>query len=252
MGTKLPCFELPNTVDGKSFKSSYLSKDKPKVIMFLCNHCPFVVHCKDEITSIFQKYSSKVEFVAISSNDVVTHPADSPEKMKEFAAENGWDFPYLYDETQEVAKEYQAVCTPDIYLFNKDNELVYHGRIDESSPGNGKPITGKDLRDAIDNVLNDEPVSENQYPSMGCNIKWRESSSCSEKKSQCEDSKKKSDCKDEKSHCEDKSKSHCKDEKSSCEDKSKSDCKDEKSSCVTEMPQKSSCSSEASKKSCNS
>ncbi len=173
LGTKLPEFELENTIDGEKFNSNSLSKNKGKVIMFICNHCPFVIHCQDQIVDIYNKYLDKIEFVAISSNDVQKYPEDSPENMKKLAEKLDFDFPYLYDETQEVAKKYQAACTPEFYLFDENDLLIYRGRIDNSSPGNGIEQSGEDLRNAIDNFLAKKPISNQQYPSMGCNIKWK-------------------------------------------------------------------------------
>lgn len=173
LGTKLPAFELINTIDGKKFNSSHLTKNKAKVIMFICNHCPFVLHCLDQIISISEKYSPAVEFVAISSNDVSAYPEDAPEKMKKLASERNFNFPYLYDESQEIAKKYMAACTPEFYLFDENDLLIYRGRIDDSSPGNGKESTGKDLREAIDDFLAKKPLAKEQFPSMGCNIKWK-------------------------------------------------------------------------------
>lgn len=172
LGTKLPEFELINVVDNQKFNSAALSKEKGKVIMFICNHCPFVIHCLDQIVSISNKYSA-VEFVAISSNDVKNYPEDGPEKMQELARKLNFSFPYLYDETQDIARKYKAACTPEFYLFDKNNLLIYRGRIDDSSPGNGKKSTGNDLRQALDNFLNGKKISADQHPSMGCNIKWK-------------------------------------------------------------------------------
>jgi len=173
LGTKLPDFELTNTIDNKKFNSNSLSRNKGKVMMFICNHCPYVLHSLEQIIAITDKYLPDVEFVAISSNDVVDYPEDSPQKMKELAKKLNFHFPYLYDETQEIAKKYQAACTPEFYLFDKNNLLIYRGRIDDSSPGNGKEKSGKDLRNAIDDFLAGKKISDQQHPSMGCNIKWK-------------------------------------------------------------------------------
>ena len=173
LGTILPHFDLPNTVNNQQFSSDSLSKNKGKVIMFICNHCPYVIHQHRQILDIAKKYAGQVEFVAISSNDVENYPDDSPEKMKELALKLNFNFPYLHDESQEIAKKFKAACTPEFYLFNNDNKLIYRGRIDDSSPGNGVVSSGKDLRNAIDDFLAGREVSENQYPSMGCNIKWK-------------------------------------------------------------------------------
>ncbi len=172
LGTKLPNFDLINVVDNQKFNSDSLSKDKGKLIMFICNHCPYVIHYLDQIMDISNKYSSAIQFVAISSNDVSAYPEDSPEKMKQLAEKLNFNFPYLYDETQEIAKNYQAACTPEFYLFDENNLLIYRGRFDDSSPGNNKKATGSDLRKAIDDFLAGKKISDQQYPSMGCNIKW--------------------------------------------------------------------------------
>jgi thiol-disulfide isomerase/thioredoxin len=143
--------------------------------MFLCNHCPYVIHVNEEIVRVVNDYKPKgVSFLGISSNDVENYPQDGPDKMKEHAAEVGYNFPYLYDETQEVAKAYDAACTPDFYVFDGAGKLAYRGRLDDSRPKNDNPLTGRDLRAAIDGVLAGTPVPEPQYPSGGCNIKWKQ------------------------------------------------------------------------------
>jgi hypothetical protein len=141
--------------------------------MFICNHCPFVIHVLNEIVSITKKYDNEISFIAISSNDIVNYPEDSPELMKKLAEEKKFNFPYLYDETQEVAKKYDAACTPDFFVYNSDKELVYRGQLDDSRPGNDIPVTGHDLRKAIDSLINGEKIDKNQKPSIGCNIKWK-------------------------------------------------------------------------------
>jgi len=142
--------------------------------MFICNHCPYVIHVNDEMVRVANDYSPKgVSFVAISSNDVENYPEDGPVRMKDVAMRLKYPFPYLYDESQEVAKAFDAACTPDFYVFDKDLKLAYRGRLDDSRPKNSNPLTGKDLRDAIDAILEGKPVSEKQYPSAGCNIKWK-------------------------------------------------------------------------------
>jgi len=174
LGTKAPDFELPDTVSGKKLSFSDIRSDQATVIMFTCNHCPYVLHVNPELVRLAKEYQDKgVSFVAISSNDVDRYPDDSPEKMTELAREVGYPFPYLYDETQEVAKAYDAACTPDFYVFDGDDRLAYRGRLDESRPNSGKPLTGKDLRAALDAVLAGKPVPEPQYPSGGCGIKWK-------------------------------------------------------------------------------
>tara|TARA_B100000073_G_scaffold90580_1_gene71429 strand:- start:760 stop:1311 length:552 start_codon:yes stop_codon:yes gene_type:complete len=171
--TDLINFNLHNVVENNTFSSSELNISKPTLIMFICNHCPYVIHYHEEIKRLALDYLDKFNFVAISSNDIENYPQDSPEKMKELWHELGLDFPYLYDESQEIAKLYKAECTPEFYLFNLNNKLVYRGRLDESSPGSESKPSGKDLRNAMTNLLNDKEISEEQHPSMGCNIKWK-------------------------------------------------------------------------------
>lgn len=173
LGTKMPEFKLLDTISNTQISSNSLNK-KAKLVMFICNHCPFVIHVKDELSKIGFDYKDKdVSIVAISSNDIEKYPQDGPDKMKEFANNEKFSFPYLYDETQEVAKSFLAACTPDFYLFNESNELVYRGQLDNSRPNNGIPVTGKDLRNAIEAVLNSELPDSTQVPSIGCNIKWK-------------------------------------------------------------------------------
>ena len=174
LGTKAPDFTLPDTVSGNTISLADVQSDKATVVMFLCNHCPYVIHVNEEIVRITQDYKAKgVSFVGISSNDAENYPADAPDKMTTHAKEVGYDFPYLYDESQEVAKAYDAACTPDFYVFDGDLTLVYRGRIDNSKPSNGLALSGSDLRAAIDAVLAGEAVNSVQYPSGGCNIKWK-------------------------------------------------------------------------------
>lgn len=174
LGTSAPAFALPDTVSGETLSLEQLKSDKATVVMFICNHCPFVKHILSGLVSIGHDYQARgVAFVAISSNDVLSHPDDGPEQMKRVAQSAGFPFPYLYDETQAVAKAYQAACTPDFYLFDGALRLAYRGQFDDSRPGNGKPVTGRDLRAALDAVLAGKPVSPEQKPSVGCNIKWR-------------------------------------------------------------------------------
>lgn len=174
LGTEAPEFTLPDTVSGDNISLGNIASDKATVVMFLCNHCPYVIHVNPEIVRLAKEYQTKgVSFVGISSNDVENYPQDGPEKMKEQAEKVGYTFPYLYDETQEVARAYDAACTPDFYVFDGDLKLAYRGRLDDSRPKNDNPLTGKDLRAALDAVLAGEPVSEKQYPSGGCNIKWK-------------------------------------------------------------------------------
>jgi len=173
LGTPAPTFELPN-VDGRMVGLAEAAGARGSVVMFICNHCPFVKHVADQLAVLARDYLPRgIGFVAISSNDVATHPADSPEQMVREAEERGYPFPYLYDETQAVAKEYHAACTPDFYLFDADRRLVYRGQLDASRPGNGLPVSGGDLRQAIDALLAGGPPLADQKPSIGCNIKWK-------------------------------------------------------------------------------
>jgi len=172
--TIAPEFILPDTVSDKNIALNDVAGEKGTLIMFICNHCPYVIHVNEEIVNLANDYQSKgIGFVAISSNDVENYPDDSPEKMKIHAENSGYNFPYLYDETQSVARAYDAACTPDFYLFDSDNHLYYRGRLDGSRPGNDLPVTGEDLRAAMDDLLAKKPAPEKQYPSMGCNIKWK-------------------------------------------------------------------------------
>lgn len=175
LGTKAPDFTLPDTVSGKEMSLKDLLSERATVIMFICNHCPYVLHVNPEIVRLAKDYQAEgVQFVGISSNDVERYPQDSPEKMKELAEEVGYPFPYLYDASQDVAKAYDAACTPDFYVFDGEGKLFYRGRLDESRPKNDKPLTGADLRGALDAVLAGKPAPEKQYPSGGCGIKWKE------------------------------------------------------------------------------
>lgn len=175
LGKKAPDFDLPDTVSGKSVSLADVAGDKATVVMFICNHCPFVLHVKQELTAVAERYTSQgIGFVAISSNDVSAHPDDSPEKMQEFAAENGFPFPYLYDESQAVAKAYDAACTPDFFVFDETLKCAYRGQLDGSRPGNDEPVTGSDLRASLDSILEGDMIPEEaQTPSQGCNIKWK-------------------------------------------------------------------------------
>lgn len=174
LGTLAPDFNLFDTVSQKQLSLKNLKGEKATVIMFICNHCPFVLHVNKALVVMANAYTEKgVEFIAISSNDVINYPQDSPEKMRVHAKNENYPFPYLYDETQEVAKNYDAACTPDIYVFDTDLKLVYRGQIDDSRPGNGLPVTGNDLRHALDCILNNTENNNPQKPSIGCNIKWK-------------------------------------------------------------------------------
>ncbi|MEL4308062.1 thioredoxin family protein [Joostella sp. CR20] len=175
LGTKAPNFNLLDTISGRKLKLSDVYGEKATVVMFICNHCPYVKHLNKEIAKLAKDYAnSDVNFVAISSNDVENYPEDSPEKMKVNALENDFTFPYLYDETQEVAKAYDAACTPDFYVFDNSLELVYRGQFDDSRPGNSMPITGRDIRSAIDAAMMGKRIYKTQKPSMGCNLKWKQ------------------------------------------------------------------------------
>ncbi len=168
-----PDFDLPdtqgNTVSLKDFDTS-----KAVVVIFMCNHCPYVLHIKDKLIDVAAEYIHKgIAFVGISANDIRTHPADAPDKMAQFVQEHKLPFPYLYDESQEVAKAYKAACTPDIYVFDAQLKLVYRGQFDDSRPGNNSAVTGQDLTNALDAILAGAEVSSDQKPSLGCNIKWK-------------------------------------------------------------------------------
>ena len=171
--TKLIAFNLINTVSGKNFSSEELDNSKPTLIMFICNHCPYVIHYHSEIQRISKDYKDQINMVAISSNDADNYPQDGPQQMQDLWQDLGISFPYLFDETQMVAKAYKAECTPEFYLFDNNRKLVYRGRLDESSPNSTTLPSGKDLRDAIENLFNDKEISSEQFPSMGCNIKWK-------------------------------------------------------------------------------
>lgn len=173
LGTHLPEFALPDAASGALFSSAQL-EGKPALVMVLCNHCPYVVRIKRELPALTQDFINRgVGVVALSANDVDKYPADSPEQMKADAEVFGYPFPYLYDEEQTVAASLQAVCTPEFYLFGADGKLHYRGRLDDSTPGNGKPSTGADLKQAVDTLLQGGPPPEPQLPSMGCSLKWK-------------------------------------------------------------------------------
>lgn len=174
LGTKAPNFTLPDVISGRTVSLEELKSDKGTVVMFICNHCPYVLHILDELVRTADEYQKRgISFIAINSNDVTQYPEDSPEKMKEMAHKKSFPFPYLFDEDQSVAKSYSAACTPDIYVFDGDLKLVYHGQFDDSRYGNDIPVTGKDLRSALDALLSGKEIPSDQKPSMGCNIKWK-------------------------------------------------------------------------------
>ena len=173
LGTKAPEFSLPDT-EGKTVSLSDFKDARAVLIIFMCNHCPFVKHIINELVKLIKEYQRKgVAAAGYQFKHVESHPEDSPEMMAKTVKEKGFTFAYLYDETQEVAKAYKAACTPDFFLFDKDGKLVYRGQMDDSRPGNGVPVTGKDLRAALDAVLKGGKVPAKQKPSMGCNIKWK-------------------------------------------------------------------------------
>lgn len=174
LGTPAPDFCLPDTVSGKEVCLSQARGEVATVVMFICNHCPFVKHIQGELVRLGQEYPAQgVSLVAISSNDAAQYPEDSPENMKALAVSLGYSFPYLYDETQQVARAYDAACTPDIFVFDEALECAYRGQLDGSRPGNGIPVTGEDLRSALDALLAGQIVDPIQKPSVGCNIKWK-------------------------------------------------------------------------------
>jgi len=173
LGTSAPDFKLPDTT-GKIVSLADFAGKPALLVLFICNHCPFVKHLRAALAQLARDYQSRgVAIVGISSNDVANYPDDSPAKMVEEAKAAGYTFPYLYDESQAVAKAYRAACTPDIYLFDKDRKLAYRGQFDDSRPGNGISVTGKDLRAALDALLAGKPAPADQRPSLGCNIKWK-------------------------------------------------------------------------------
>jgi len=175
LGTTAPDFSLMDSVSGKRLSLNQLKSDKATVVMFICNHCPYVVHVNPEMVRIANEYTKKgVSFIAISSNDIDHYPQDAPDKMSIVALVLQFKFPYLYDEDQEVAKAYDAACTPDFYVFDREMKLYYRGQMDGSRPGNQKPLNGADLRDALDGVLASKNAPQKQYPSGGCSIKWKE------------------------------------------------------------------------------
>jgi peroxiredoxin len=174
LGTQAPDFKLLDTITGKLYSLKDSQGSKAIVIMFICNHCPYVKHVMHELVQLANDYQAKgISFVAISANDVIAYPEDAPEKMAQLAKQLGFTFPYLYDETQKTAKAYHATCTPDFFVYDKNFSCVYRGQLDGSRPGNKITVSGKDIRSALDNILRDKPVNPQQIPSMGCNIKWK-------------------------------------------------------------------------------
>ena len=174
LGTRTPDFSLTDVSSGQTVSLSDFSNKKSLLVMFICRHCPYVKHVQEELAKIGKDYQGKdIGIVAISSNDIESYPEDAPDSLKEQAQHLGFTFPYLYDETQDVAKTYTAACTPDFSVFDKERKLVYRGQLDDSRPGNNLPVTGKDLRTAIEAVLSDQAVNPDQKPSIGCGIKWK-------------------------------------------------------------------------------
>ena len=174
LGTRIPGFSLSDVVSGRIVTDADLVDGSASLVMFICNHCPFVKHVMAELDRLGGDYLPRgVRIAAINSNDVETHPQDDPENMRELAASRGWKFPFLFDQDQTVAKEFKAACTPDFYVFDGSGRLVYRGQLDGSRPNNNVAVTGIDLRGALDAVLSGRPVSEQQVPSLGCNIKWK-------------------------------------------------------------------------------
>ena len=174
LGTEAPNFTLIDTITDKLLSLKNVKGTKATLVMFICNHCPFVLHINSELVKLGKDYKNNgIGFVAISSNDVENYPQDSPELMKKQAAKLGYPFPYLYDETQEIAKAYDATCTPDFFLFDAKLQLVYRGQLDNSRPGLDIPVTGRDIRNAIEAIIMENEIDKNQIPSIGCNIKWK-------------------------------------------------------------------------------
>lgn len=174
LGTEAPDFQLTDVVTGRQMTHEDCRGAKGTLVMFICAHCPYVLLVQDEIVQMAKDYRDLgIEFVAISANDAIQYPNDRPEKLKEQAEQVGFDFPYLYDASQQVARAYGAECTPDFFLFDENNRCVYRGRLDEATPGNGKNVTGRDLREALTALVHGKPLKTEQFPSMGCNIKWK-------------------------------------------------------------------------------
>ena len=174
LGTTAPNFQLPDVVSGQTISLDTFAGKQALLVMFICRHCPFVKHVQAELAQIGQDYeNANVGIVAISANDAENYPDDAPDKLKQMASELGFTFPFCYDESQETAQAYTAACTPDFFLFDRNRQLVYRGQLDDSRPGNNQPVTGQDLRSALDSVLVSQSVNLDQKPSIGCNIKWK-------------------------------------------------------------------------------
>lgn len=174
LGTIAPSFSLMDTLSNNTLSLDSLKSEKGTVVMFICNHCPYVQYVIDKVVEVAKQYQAKgISFIAISSNDADNYPQDGPSKMRENALAHQFPFPYLYDETQSIAKSYQAACTPDFFLFDVNLSLVYRGRFDAATPGNNIEVTGNELSAALDNLLSNKPINPDQKPSIGCNIKWK-------------------------------------------------------------------------------
>jgi peroxiredoxin len=175
LGTTAPAFRLRDVVSGRQYTLESFAGKQALLIMFICRHCPYVTHVQDELARLGRDYADRsIGIIAVSSNDPATHPEDAPERLKDMAQALDFRFPFCFDETQDVAKAYQAACTPDFYLFDAQRRLVYRGQLDESRPGSGKPVTGRDLRAAIEAALAGQPALADQKPSIGCSIKWKQ------------------------------------------------------------------------------
>ncbi|MDH4122088.1 MAG: thioredoxin family protein [Deltaproteobacteria bacterium] len=174
LGTKAPGFRLPDTISGKTLGLEQVKGPKGTLILFICNHCPYVLHVLEELVRVGKDYQPQgVGVVAISANDVSAYPEDAPDKMSQLAREHGFSFPYLYDESQATARAYDAACTPDLYVYDADLKLVYRGQLDGARPKNTTPVTGADLRRALDCLVAGKPIDAHQVPSVGCSIKWK-------------------------------------------------------------------------------
>lgn len=173
LGTPAPAFTLPEVTTGRSVKLADFPRDQPLLVMFICHHCPYVVHVQAELARLGHDYSGKVGVVAISANDATAYPDDSPAALRQMAATQGFSFPFCYDEPQTTARAYGAACTPDFFLFDAARRLAYRGQLDDSRPGNGRPVTGRDLRAALEALLAGQPIPSDQHPSIGCSIKWK-------------------------------------------------------------------------------
>lgn len=173
LGTTIPSFSLPEVTSGQIISLDNLPPHRPILVLFICRHCPYVKHVQEELAKLGRDYSSRVTCVAISANDAVHYPDDAPGSLREQAREAGFTFSYLYDQTQDVAKAFGATCTPDFFLYDTQRRLFYRGQLDDSRPGNNRPVNGRDLRGALDALIQGQPAPTTQHPSAGCNIKWK-------------------------------------------------------------------------------